>query len=61
MRFSEWDNHEDTREWAKAMAESGLGFLESRLVEIKMCEVRTDSRLAEGGKDDGGKKDGGGS
>ncbi len=53
-RFSEWEIDEDTREWTKGRAESGLGFLESRVVRIKMCEVKTESRFAEGGKKDGG-------
>lgn len=57
-RFSEWKADEGDEEWEKGRAESGMGFLESRLARIKRCEVRMDSSLPyESNKDEGGKKD----
>ena len=53
-RSSEWKADED---WERGSAESGIGFLESRLVRIKECEVRVDHSLPNDSKDEGGKKD----
>lgn len=46
-RFSEWKVEGKGGDWEKEKAWSGLGFLESRKVRIKKCEVRADSSVSE--------------
>lgn len=44
---------EGGEEWVKGRGESGNWFLEECLVRIKRCEVRTDGRLVDEGRDEG--------
>ncbi|CAF9906364.1 MAG: hypothetical protein ALECFALPRED_002212 [Alectoria fallacina] len=55
IRISEWKVSDKTRDWVKQKGEIGKGFLESRVVRIKKCKVRTDSSLPQEPEDDGGK------
>lgn len=58
--FSAWKVSDDEGGWKKEKAVNGLGFLESLMMKIKKCEMRTDSSLPEEPKEGGGTREKGG-
>ncbi|CAD6568029.1 MAG: hypothetical protein ASARMPREDX12_001045 [Alectoria sarmentosa] len=52
IRISDWKVRDKDRDWVKQKGEIGKGFLESRVVRIKKCEVRMDSSLPQEPEDE---------